>query len=445
VGAPVSGWSSHSYDPDVMTSAGSAAPEQSSLAEPGPEALPGAPEAPAARPLTAPRGGPPQLVDTAASLAAVEQRLQAATGPVAVDAERASGHRYGGRAYLVQLHRAGVGTLLVDPVPFADLTSLSEALADAEWVIHAASQDLPCLREAGMAPRRLFDTELAGRLLGYERVGLATMVERLLGWSLAKEHSAQDWSARPLPGSWLTYAALDVELLLELRDVLAAELDATGKLEWAEQEFGWLVTAPPAPPRVDPWRRVSGIHRVRGRGGLAEVRALWEARDSLARRRDVAPHRVLPDPAIIAAVAAHPVTRTQLLALPVFGGPRMRRAIDTWWEALTAARALSDDELPQSSPHGDGPPAVAARWAERDPVAATRLTAVRGVLTTVAAEHGLPVENLLEPALSRRLAWAPPAGAGSVDVVAGWLAEGDAREWQVGLTAPGLAAALAGG
>ena len=152
----------------------------------------------------------------------------------------------------------------------------------------------PCLADAGMRPRKLFDTELAGRLAGLPRVGLGPLVEQMLGLGLAKGHGAADWSTRPLPPAWLTYAALDVEVLIELRDAMEELLDSQGKLDWARQEFAAIVAAPPAPPRVDPWRRTSGIHKVRDPRVLAVVRELWTARDNMARRRDLAPHRVLP-------------------------------------------------------------------------------------------------------------------------------------------------------
>ena len=205
-------------------------------------------------------------------------RVAAGTGPIALDAERASGYRYSPRAYLIQLRREGSGTALIDPIAFDDLASLNEAIGDAEWILHAASQDLPCLREVGLAPVRLFDTELAARLLGYPRVGLATLVEVILGRSMRKEHSAVDWSRRPLPQPWLEYAALDVEVLVELRDVIAAALVESGKDDWAEQEFQHLIHHVP-PPRQDPWRRTSGIHKAKGRRALAAVRELWTARD----------------------------------------------------------------------------------------------------------------------------------------------------------------------
>ena len=392
-------------------------------------------------PLVEPREGVPDPVTTTAALAEAIARLAAGTGPVAVDAERASGYRYGQRAYLVQLRRRGAGTVLVDPVALPDLSGLGAALADTEWVLHAASQDLPCLAEVGMRPGTLFDTELAGRLLGHEKVGLGAMVERLLGLTLEKGHSAADWSTRPLPRAWLAYAALDVEVLVELRDLLEAELAATGKLEWAREEFAAVAAAPPPPPRAEPWRRTSGIHRVRGRRALAAVRALWESRDALARQRDIAPGRVLPDSAIVAAAVADPASAEDLSRLPVFSGRQQLRLLRRWYGAVAEARRLPDAELPLTTIPSDAPP-PANRWADRDPDAAARLAAARSALAALSATHSVPVENLLSPDLVRRLAWQPPADRSAAGVAAA-LAAGGARSWQVGLAAGPLAVGLA--
>jgi ribonuclease D len=392
-------------------------------------------------PLLAPRAGTPKVVDTPEALATAVERLAGGTGGVAVDAERASGYRYGQRAFLVQLHRAGAGTVLIDPVPLPDLSAVAEALGDAEWVLHAASQDLPCLAEVGLRPGgALFDTELGARLAGFEKVGLAAVVERLLGWRLAKEHSAVDWSTRPLPASWLTYAALDVDVLLELRDALAAELEAQGKTEWAAQEFAAVRDAPPAPPRTDPWRRTSGLHAVRNRRQLAAVRELWQTREEMARRRDVAPGRILPDRAVISAATQMPGTVPELTALPVFSGPANRRLAPRWLAALDRARALAENRLPPSSLPSDGPPPPRL-WKDRDPAAAARLAAARELMARLCEEHRVPVENLLTPDTLRRLAWRPPEPL-TPETVADALRAAGARPWQVELLAQPLAAAM---
>ncbi|MBO0774978.1 MAG: ribonuclease D [Actinobacteria bacterium] len=392
-------------------------------------------------PLLEPRDGLPPVIEDSAALAAAVGALAAGSGPLAVDAERASGFRYGHRAFLVQLRRHGAGTVLIDPVACPDLSGLDAALAGTEAVLHAASQDLPCLAELGYRPRELFDTELAGRLLGFPRVGLGVLVETVLGYTLEKGHAAVDWSTRPLPEDWLRYAALDVELLVELRDALAVQLEEHGKAEWARQEFGAVLAARPPGPRAEPWRRTSGIHQVRNRRSLAAVRELWQARDTIARRRDQSPGRVLPDAAIVEAARALPATQAGLLALAGFRGRGARRHAPEWWRAIQHARRLPESALPGAAPPAaDGPPPT-HRWPERDPVAARRLAAVRTVLAALADEHSLPTENLLQPDAVRRLAWQPPQPP-DVAAIAASLAGHGARQWQIDLTAVPIAGAL---
>jgi ribonuclease D len=393
------------------------------------------------RPLDMPSDGvPPVLADPDALAAAVEA-LRRGTGPVAVDAERASGHRYGQRAFLVQLRRAGTGTVLLDPAALPDLSSVGAALADTEWVLHAATQDLPCLADVGMRPRRLFDTELGSRLAGLQRVGLAAVVEELLGLRLAKEHSAVDWSIRPLPEPWLRYAALDVEVLVELRDVLAEELERHGKLGWALEEFAAIAAATPTAPRNDPWRRTSGMHRIRTRRQLAIVRELWLARDALASEQDVSPGRIIPDSSVVEAAIAAPETKRALTGMSTFTGRGSRRYIDVWTDAIRAALDLPEEELPPLHLPTEGPPPPRV-WPDRDPTAAARLARARAAIAAVAAEHRLPVENLLSPDIVRRLCWSPPQPADEAGVRA-LLVERGARPWQIELTLPVLTAALA--
>lgn len=391
-------------------------------------------------PLLDPREGIPPVTAGPSALAEVVAAFASGTGPVAVDAERASGYRYGQRAYLVQLRRAGAGTALIDPVECPDLSGLDAALHGTEWVLHAATQDLPCLSELGMHPAALFDTELAGRLAGFPRVGLGAMVEQVLGYVLEKGHSAVDWSTRPLPEPWLRYAALDVELLVDLRDALEEELRQQGKLEWALQEFAAIAAAPPPAPRVDPWRRTSGMHKVRRRRQIGVVRELWLARDRAARERDVSPGRVLSDAAIVAAALESPPNVHALAAVPGFGHRMSRRQLEQWQAAVDRARSLPERELPQPSPAFTGPPPPRA-WADKDPAAAARLSAARAAVTALADELNLPQENLITPDTVRRLCWSPPADA-TPEEVAAVLAGLGARPWQIQLTTPLLTKAL---
>ncbi|MBX9981587.1 MAG: ribonuclease D [Mycobacterium gordonae] len=402
--------------------------------------------------LLHPADGMPNLSVYASDIAAAAEQLDSGHGPFAVDAERASGFRYSNRAYLIQVRRSGAGTVLIDPVshggdPLDVLRPVAEVLGQDEWILHSADQDLPCLAEVGMRPPALYDTELAGRLAGFDRVNLATMVERLLGQGLAKGHGAADWSKRPLPSAWLNYAALDVELLIELRDAIAQVLAEQGKSDWAAQEFEHLRTSEErlanAPTRRDRWRRTSGIHKVHDRRALAAVRELWTTRDRIAQRRDIAPRRILPDSAIIDAALANPTSIDELVALPVFGGRNQRRSAPMWLSALEAAR--QNQNLPDPAEQSAGPPPP-ARWSRRKPEAAARLEAARAALSGLSERVGIPTENLISPDLVRRLCWEWEAlaarGNDPLTVAEDYLRAGHARPWQRELVVPVLAAAI---
>lgn len=386
--------------------------------------------------------GLPEVVCDPAALAEAVDALARGVGPVAVDAERASGFKYGQRAYLIQFFRRGSGTWLIDPTAFNDLSGLAGALADTPWILHAASQDLPCLREVGLIPSAIFDTELAARMLGRDRVGLGPLVESELGLHLAKGHGAADWSRRPLPDDWLRYAALDVEVLVDLHDILAAELVAARKDAWADEEFAAICSAAPAVARRDPWRRTSGLHKVRGRRPLATVRALWESRDALAQKLDVSPGRLLPDSTIVAAAIAAPASIEGLTALPEFAKGNAAKHATRWWRAISAARTLPETELPAAALPSDGPPPPRL-WRDRNPEAADRLARAREALARTAERVSMPVENLAPPDAIRRCAWSPPEPLTS-EAVSRALSEAGARPWQVALVVDDVTDALVG-
>ncbi|HET6673227.1 MAG TPA: HRDC domain-containing protein [Agromyces sp.] len=379
-----------------------------------------------------------RVIDTPADFDDSVRRLSAGEGPIAVDAERASGFRYSQRAYLIQLYRRGSGTFLFDPPQIPDFSALQQVIHAEEWVLHAASQDLACLREVGLDPEHIFDTELAARLLGMPRVGLASVVEELLDIRLAKEHSASDWSTRPLPQSWLRYAALDVELLVDVRDALIERLSDDGKAEIAHQEFDAVLHREAKPPSAEPWRRLSGIHGVRGQRNLAVARELWLARDARARELDSAPGRMVPDASILVVAKALPQSRRALADLREFTGRASRSELERWWTAVE--RGLTTDDLPAVRVPTDSPPPPRA-WAMRNPEADARLRLAKAALAEVAEHVEMPVENLLTPDHLRRLAWTPPPVRDAASIAAALTALG-ARRWQVEATAQRIADAF---
>ena len=383
----------------------------------------------------------PPVVDTVAALDDTCARIFAGTGPIALDAERASGYRYSQRAYLIQVRREGSGTHLIDPTAFDSLVPLDTAFDGNEWILHAATQDLMCLAEVGLYPEHLFDTELAGRLLNLPRVGLAALVEHYLGLSLAKEFSAADWSTRPLPEPWLVYAALDVEVLVELRNLIDADLQAAGKREWAAEEFESLLLFQGPPERKEPWRRTSGLHKARGRRALGIVRELWQARDAIAEERDTTPGRILADASILDIAMSPPNDLNALKGMRIMRNRGPRRFVSEWFDAVERGLALDEKLLPTTNQRIDGPPPPRA-WADKNPVAAERLGRCREVVTSIAEANDLPTENLISPQLVRNLAWEPPAEVTIESVWAALTGQG-ARRWQVGLVAESLADALA--
>lgn len=356
--------------------------------------------------------------------------IVAGRGPIAIDAERASGFRYSQRAYLIQVFRRGAGIFLFDPPAIGSFDELNDAIRGEEWVLHAASQDLACLREVGLDPQRIFDTELGARLAGLPRVGLGTVVEELLGVHLAKEHSAADWSTRPLPQSWLVYAALDVELLVDLRDAMAALLDSQRKLSIVAQEFDAVLAREAKPAAGEPWRKLSGLHAVRGPRGLAVARELWQARDDYAREIDTAPGRLVPDSSLVAAARVLPASKRDLSGLREFSGRASRSELARWWAAIEAGQAT--DDLPAPRVPGESIPAPRV-WADRNPSADKRLKLARAALAEVSALLSVPVENLLTPDTLRRVAW-DPTDPLELATLQEQLQEYGARPWQVDAT-----------
>ena len=401
-------------------------------------------------PLLQPSAGTPEIVDNEESFGDAIEQLSKGSGPFAVDAERASGFRYSARAYLIQIKRSDGGLHLIDPIPFGPghqlFTDLNDLLNTDEVILHASTQDLPCLRELGINPTKLFDTELAGRIAGLPRVGLGPLLESIMGVLLAKEHSAADWSARPLPKEWLTYAALDVELLVELRNHMYTILEDAKKLPWALEEFASILKAPPAPPRVDPWRRTSGMHKIKRRDQLAVIKSLWIARDAVAAKHDIAAGKLLNDSAIVELAIAVPTNKKEFekCLRPLGLRARWMENLQLWLDSIAAAVALPEDQWPSMRTNADTLPPIKL-WRDKFPEKFAPLSHARASIELIAQENQIPVENLITPEHVRRVCWKPPIGATStlsVSEVENALTELGARQWQIDLVAPALAAAL---
>jgi ribonuclease D len=230
----------------------------------------------------------------------------------AVDTEFHRERTYYPTLALVQIAWPG-GLVLIDPLA-VDLSPLSGVLAGpGVAVMHAASQDIEVLQRAcGTIPSTLFDTQVAAGFLGFSTPSLTSLVGRVIGVDLPKANRLTDWLRRPLAPDQQRYAACDVVHLLELTELLRAELAATGRLAWADAECEELRTRRWGPPDPeDAWLRLKEARALRGRSrGIAQAVAAW--RERRAAEADQPVRFVLSDMALVGIANAAPKDLEQL-------------------------------------------------------------------------------------------------------------------------------------
>ena len=380
-----------------------------------------------------------ELIDNQESLINCCNNLEKDEQPYAIDAERASGFKYSQRAYLLQISSATSDIYLIDPTSIKDLTPLRQLLNNKSWILHAATQDLPCLFELELKPGEIFDTELAARLLSLPHVGLGGLLEDELQITLDKEHSAADWSKRPLPQDWLVYAALDVEFLHQLRKSLKQKLIDNNKLNLAQQEFKALCSWQSPGLRNDPWRKTSGMHEVRGGQDSAIVRQIWLKRDEIAQQRDIAAGRVLNDAGIVEIAAKKPKTVQELKDLASIKYRPAKNDAEIWFEQLQIALQLGPDQWPVKQKGAESYPAPKS-WLEKRPEAYHRLQFVKAQLHKLSEELLIPVEHLCSPDLVKKWCWDKPTD--QLETINEWLISQGARDWQAQNLAPVLLSSL---
>lgn len=393
-----------------------------------------------ATPLLTPKAGLPKLIETESEFEKALEDLDIGNGPIAIDAERASGFKYSAKAYLIQVHRRNGGLHLIDPIAVGNTNlwkQFNSAFDEEEWILHASTQDLPCLRDLGLNPKLLFDTELGGRIAGCERVGLGSLCETLLEIQLAKEHSAVDWSTRPLKEDWLNYAALDVDVLIDLRDEVEKLLNESGKLEWAQAEFAHVLTLPLSGERQDPWRRTSGMHKIRDRRALNAIKNLWHARDEYASAVDVAPGRIFNDETMMELINKTPETVEEFAKILMKRTRHQDLPASEWFQIFQSALKAPSEDLPPMRGSGTGLPAIKI-WRDKNPIGYARATHVRARVSQLAQELVMPAENLISPDAIRRLCWDEPDFSDLTSYIETKLRSAGAREWQIGLIADHL-------
>jgi ribonuclease D len=247
--------------------------------------------------------------------------------------------------------------------------------------------------------------------------------------SLAKEHSAADWSTRPLPEPWLIYAALDVEKLIELREILLEDLITKGRLHWAEQDFANIVNWQPAKPLAEPWRKTSGIHKVRQPRQLAIIRELWIERDRFAKEKDKSVSKVLSDAAIIDISKLELKSARDVYMLESLRNRSHKANADLWWEVRQHALSLKENELPNPNSGLNSIPPTKS-WEEKNPDAFIRFSKVRPAVLDMAENLGIAPEILISPESIRQLCWSGFENISDETQLSDWLLGQGARPWQ---------------
>lgn len=449
--------------------------------------------------LKEPREGVPEVIDTLEAYKEYCNLLASGSGSLAADAERASGFRYGHEDWLIQFKRKGAGIGLLDPIALGklgvDWHEFNEAVGDAPWIIHDSMQDLPGFFDIGLRPRALFDTEIAAKLLGRKRFGLSSVTEYYLGLTLAKEHSAADWSYRPLPRDWRNYAALDVELLIELEEVMSGELKKQGKISWANQEFAHLLSkgAQKKAPHPNPWLRISHISvLMHDKIGLMIAKELWQKRDELARQYDIAPTLLLSDAAIIEAGKRKPSNSREFRSIRILNervrihtgseqdkmferyAPIQRKIKPNVWKAVIEdaisraksgevaiidyaqssndeddcgcsnessliAKNVQDAQESQDVQESQAAPRSMKYWREHHPKRYERLQNVKRSLIKISEDTHTPSEVIIKPQIIRNLCWQDDVEHINVKE---FLDEQGARMWQSDLIAESVTRAI---
>ena len=268
---------------------------------------------------------------------------------LALDTEADSLHAYPEKLCLMQISLPGAN-VLVDPLAAVDLSPLLEALRGQELILHGADYDLRLLRRTyDFVPKAVFDTMLAGRLLGFVEFGLTNLVEKLLSVHLEKGPQKADWARRPLTERMINYARNDTRYLKPLSDLLKARLQEKGRLAWQEESCARLVNecAELRPTDPDQVWRIKGADKL-DRRGLAVLRALWNWRDIEAVAANRPPYFILRHETLIALADAAAQDKAVLPLLPPRLTARRRDGVDA-----AVQRAL---ELPAAQwPHRNRP------------------------------------------------------------------------------------------
>ena len=361
-------------------------------------------------------------IDRATRMLDLVSRLEGA-GEIALDTEADSLHHYFEKVCLIQLS-AGGEHFIVDPLCDMDLSPLLKLLARRPLVLHGADYDIRMMRSSfGFLPEMaVFDTMLAARLLGHDKLGLAALAERFFGVKLGKAGQKSDWSRRPLSASQLRYASDDTRHLLPLAERLRQDLEKLGRIAWHRETCESMVRQASVESARDPdtaWR-IKGSGKLPG-GQLNFLKALWHWRDREASTIDRPPFHVFGNKELLGLAAQADGNLESALG----AGPKLHRRcrgrrLETLRAALREAAKKPESEWPER------------RRREMPQLAPKALTAsLRAECNRMADELGIASSTLASRPALENIALNRPSTLEEI------MACGPLLRWQASLLAPG--------
>jgi len=347
---------------------------------------------------------------------------------VSVDLESDSYHNYAEKIALLQIGD-GENIFILDPFS-VDLAQVASLFKDKskEKVFHDVDYDgRMLLTFLGVKPTPIFDTMVAARILGKEKVGLADLLGEYVGISLDKGLQKADWSRRPLSHDMLEYAALDVAYLIQLRDRLAAEIEDLGRADWAREEFERLVeNLEPMPEKSADFTRVKGARDLSPRQ-LAVLQKLLEWREAKAESMDVPPFKVIGTERLLNIAGKHPRSRRELERSGFLSERQEARFGNDILRAVERGMKVADAKLPRFPAHAHQ---------KRDFLAERMLKKLKNARDRRAEELGLDPGFLLPNAVLKAVARQNPADQRELEE------SGLLKGWQMQVIGDTLAACL---
>lgn len=307
------------------------------------------------------RSSNPNLIYTAPAFAQMMEQLWSHK-MLAVDTESDSLFSYYPKVCLIQVSTfAGseddpdtIIDFLIDPLRFTELEPLGDLLVDPTYttIIHAAENDIYLLqREFNFGVANLFDTQLAARILGWPRAGLAAILEEQFGVVSNKKMQRANWGKRPLTPEQIAYAQMDTHYLFALRRRQIEELRERDRWEEAQEAFS-QVAATDYRARVASERSIWQMRETRGvpytETGVLE--ALWLWREQEAQSQDRPPFKIVNNQALVDLAHKQPQSLNQLHDLHSLSASEIQRYGAAILRAIREGKNRPLPALPETAP-----------------------------------------------------------------------------------------------